>query len=327
MKYSPRFAKAYRKLYEEGVCIVDDFCEDPDQVSAPDSMYPAPLFACTKDQANYITNKGISRDAIFDGVLRSTYHGGYTTNIEPVKVNKKKITGPGPRLQLKPCKVNGEEMARYAYQQRLILENIFDKKDKGHLKNPANWICKMTNIVGGELYQHPHADQAWPFEYEGEKTFPFVASHGFGIHPHQMWLLTKSVRGKNEYGVLHTLPPSALLLMRGDFVHAGGAMWYPRCHMKFYPRVNAGRVKGYDDNYWLLPNFKKDITEETRVSEVETVFLWQHFNFPFGFPDTKRRLNVERQCIEEVITYPPEVTHRLLGRRSKHVGMLDVDMD
>ena len=93
MKYPQRFAKAYRKLYEEGVCIVEDFFEDPDQVSAPDSMYPAPLFACTKDQANYITNKGISRDAIFDGVLRSTYHGGYTTNIVPVKVNKKKFQG------------------------------------------------------------------------------------------------------------------------------------------------------------------------------------------------------------------------------------------
>jgi hypothetical protein len=291
-------------------------------------MYPPPLFACTREQANYVTKIGISRDAIFDGVVRSTYLGGYATHIAPVKSNKKKISGPGPRVQLKPCKVNGEEMARYAYQQRLILENIFDEKEKAHKKNPDNWICKMTNIVGGEHFQHPHADQAWPLEYEGERTFPFVASHGFGIHPHQMWLLTKSARGKNEYGILHTLPPTALLLMRGDFVHAGGALWYPRCHMKFYPRVEAGLVKGYDDNYWLLPKFKHDISEETKDSEIETVFLWQHFNFPFGFPDTTRKLNVhQRQCIDEYLTFPPEVTKRLLGRKTRHVVMRDIDME
>ncbi len=82
-------------------------------------------------------------------------------------------------------------MAKYDHQMRLILANIFHKKNKVYTKTPANWIRKMTNIVGGTMYQHAHADQAWPFELEGERTFPFVASHGFGVHPMQIWLFTE----------------------------------------------------------------------------------------------------------------------------------------
>ena len=203
-------------------------------------------------------------------------------------------------------------MDKYAYQMRLILANMFDKKEKGAKKNPSNWIYKMTNIVGGTEYQHAHADQAWPFELEGEKTYPFVATHGFGVNPFQFWLLTKSTRGKNEYGILHTLPCTALLLMRGDFVHAGGAMWYPRCHMKFYPRLGAGSVKKRDDNYWLLPNFKPDISEETSVKDIEHVFLWQHYNFPFAYPHSVRTYNVKQACVDDIVTFPPELTNHLL---------------
>ncbi len=57
-------------------------------------------------------------------------------------------------------------MHKYDDQMRLILENMFDRKDKVSKKNSDNWICKMTNIVGGTLYQHPHSDQAWPLEHE-----------------------------------------------------------------------------------------------------------------------------------------------------------------
>ena len=57
-----------------------------------------------------------------------------------------------------PLKVNGEEMQKYDYQMRRILENIFEKKEKPHKKNASNWIRKMTNLVGGTLYQHAHAD-------------------------------------------------------------------------------------------------------------------------------------------------------------------------
>jgi hypothetical protein len=177
-------------------------------------------------------------------------------------------------------------------------------------------------LWGGEHYQHVHADQAWPFEHEGERTFPFVASLGFGVHPQKMWLLPKSARGKNEYGILLTLPPTALLLMRGDFVHAGGAQLFPRCHMKFYPRLEAGRVKQGDDNYWLLPNFKKDISEETTLQNAEHVFLWQHYTFPFGYPHTERTFNAKQGCVDEVVTYPPELTKRLMGAKKERVTMM-----
>ena len=148
----------------------------------------------------------------------------------------------------------------------------------------------MTNLVGRTQYQHAHADQAWPLELEGEKTFPFVASHGFGEHPTEFWLLPKSAFGKNEYGFLHVLPPTAMLFMRGDFVHAGGAMWHPRCHMKFYPKEEAGCVLMSQQNYWQLPNFKKDMTEGSPNDKIEQVFLWQHYKFPFAFPHSERTL-------------------------------------
>jgi hypothetical protein len=210
--------------------------------------------------------------------------------------------------------VNAEEMGKYDYQMRLILENIFDKKDKRGKKDPKNWTCEMNNLVGGDMYQHAHADQAWPFELEGERTFPFVATHGFGVNPFEMWLLPKSARGKQDYGILHLFPRTALLLMRGDFVHAGGALWYPRCHMKFYPRVDAGLVKKRDDNYWLLPNFKSNLAPEGTKESTEHVFLWQHYNFPFAFPHTQRTFNVKEGTVDEIVTFPPDVTKRkLLG--------------
>jgi hypothetical protein len=210
--------------------------------------------------------------------------------------------------------VNADEMGKYDYQMRLILENIFDKKDKRGKKDPNNWTCKMNNLVGGDMYQHAHADQAWPFELEGERTFPFVATHGFGVNPFKMWLLPKSARGKQDYGILHLFPRTALLLMRGDFVHAGGALWYPRCHMKFYPRVDAGLVKKRDDNYWLLPNFKSNLAPEGTKESTEHVFLWQHYNFPFAFPHTQRTFNVKEGTVDEIVTFPPDVTKRkLLG--------------
>ena len=198
---------------------------------------------------------------------------------------------------------------------QLILQNIFAKNEKSNRKDPNNWMCKMTNLVGGQEYQHPHADQSWPNELEEQRTFPFVATHGFGVHPFQMWLLTKGLRGKQEYGILHTFPPTALLLMRGDFIHAGGAMWFPRCHMKFYPKVAAGLVFKRHDNYWLHPTFKIDINEEKDENEFERSFLWQHYIFPFAYPNTERVYNDMKQTLEEIISYPPALTLRLLKNK------------
>ncbi len=77
-------------------------------------------------------------------------------------------------------------MVKYHPQMQMLLEHIFDKKEKSCRQDPNNWMGKMTNLVGGQDYQHPHADQAWPNELEGERTFPFVATHGFGKHTFEM---------------------------------------------------------------------------------------------------------------------------------------------
>ena len=189
-------------------------------------------------------------------------------------------------------------MIKYHPQMRLILQHMFGNKEKRTRKDPDNWMCQMTNLVGGMEYQHAHADQAWPSSLEGEHTFPFVTTHGFGDNPFEMWLLPKGARGQQIYGILHQFPKTAMLFMRGDFVHAGGAMWHPRCHMKFYPRPAAGLVHKRVDNYWLQPDFNINIDEDQSKEEYAITFLWQHYIFPFAFPQTKRTLNEERNIIE-----------------------------
>jgi hypothetical protein len=252
-------------LYEDGVCIIEGFFDDPTETEAGnDDSYPKALFKCSLHQATWITKANRSRDIIYDGVKRSSVTAGYDTiHAKPDPKSKNMaIKGPCRRQQLKPCKANEEEMQKYHYQMKEILLHIFDANESPRRKDPENWMCKMTNLVGGNEYQHAHADQGWGNDFEGEDTFPFVASHGFGMYPGEMWLLPKGKHGKNDYGFLHTIPPTALLLMRGDFIHAGGASWLPRCHMKFYPTANAGNVKGHSHYYWLHPDFQCDLDEE-----------------------------------------------------------------
>ena len=65
-------------------------------------------------------------------------------------------------------------MLKYHYQMDIILKHIFSATEKRARKDPNNWMRRMTNLVGGIDFQHAHADQAWPWELEGELTFPFV---------------------------------------------------------------------------------------------------------------------------------------------------------
>ena len=65
-------------------------------------------------------------------------------------------------------------------------------------------------------------------------------------------------------------------------------------------------------NYWQLPNFKKDMTEESPNDKIEQVFLWQHYKFPFAYPHSERTLDPKEGCVFDVLTYPPELTKRLL---------------
>lgn len=100
----------YQKLYEDGIVIVEDFFDDYTKVNANEPMYPQPLFSCSKAQANYVTKTSVSRELIFDGVVRSQTTCGYDSyivNSKSVSGSKKtKVTGPCPRQQLKHNLVN-----------------------------------------------------------------------------------------------------------------------------------------------------------------------------------------------------------------------------
>ena len=303
-------------MYLDGVCIIEDFFDNiSNATKSTPSNYQPPLFSCSDKQANYICKAGRNRDVIFDNVVRSSDSTSYETpsSTDDRKTKSLPINGPVPRQQLRCCKANQAEMAKYEEQMELILKSIFLPSDGTKKTNPKNWRTKMTNVVGGLEYQHAHADQGWPMEYEGETLFPFVATHGFGKYPYQLWLFPRSIRGKSEYGFLHNLSPTSLVLMRGDFVHAGGVSWLPRCHMKFYPTVAAGYIKGHNEHYWNHPKFQCDIDEENyKGSQIERSFLWQHYTFPFACPKYTHVRNKETHVVEEFVSYPPSITHDLL---------------
>jgi hypothetical protein len=124
-------------LYLDGVVIVDDFFDDPAEVvDGRGDMYPTPLFKCTTAQTNWVCKAGVSRDVIFDSVIRSSVTAGYDTihiSQDP-KTKSKEIKGPVERQQLRCCKSNHDEMQKYHYQMDLILQSIFppsQKKKKG----------------------------------------------------------------------------------------------------------------------------------------------------------------------------------------------------
>jgi hypothetical protein len=82
------------------------------------------------------------------------------------KTKTKEVAGPVVRQQLRACKANHDEMKKYHYQMDLLLKSMFPNGKQNHKADPANWMCKMTNLVGGLEYQHPHADQGWGLDYE-----------------------------------------------------------------------------------------------------------------------------------------------------------------
>ena len=91
----------YQKLYEDGIVIVEDFFDDYTKVNANEPMYPQPLFSCSKAQANYVTKTSVSRELIFDGVVRSQTTCGYDSYI----VNSKSVSGSKKTKVTGPCHV------------------------------------------------------------------------------------------------------------------------------------------------------------------------------------------------------------------------------
>jgi hypothetical protein len=157
----------------------------------------------------------------------------------------------------------------------------------------ANWKMGATSIVNGLGYQHPHADAGRPDSYKGMKIFPFVTIHGFGVSSYTMWLLPDPFSNSNKYGFLHTFRADQILLMRGDFVHAGVPSTVPRGHMKFFPSAEAGWNQ--ENAYWHRKGWEA------------VTFLWQGGHPPFGYP----HIGTPDLSGKQVVHYPVGYTKML----------------
>jgi hypothetical protein len=83
-------------------------------------------------------------------------------------------------------------------------------------------------------------------------------------------IITVTYSSRQKYGFLHTFKASQILLMRGDFLHAGMPLTVPRGHMKFYPQPEAG---------WKLPCTFWNRKNSDRIS-----CLWQGAYPPCAYP-------------------------------------------
>ncbi len=162
----------------------------------------------------------------------------------------------------------------------------------------TNWKAQQTILKGGTNIQHPHSDNAIVGSYEKLDVFPFVCIHGFGVEEFTLWLLPNPFT--RAYGFEHRFKAKNMLLMRGDFVHAGGPGRNPRAHMEFFPRESAGWNR--KRSFWMQKNVK-----------VQPTFLWQKPTYPFGFPSAAE----PDHDGDIVITYPPQLTKNLLKPFSK----------
>jgi hypothetical protein len=303
--------QAYGLLESQGVCIIEDFFQEGSKASKMErETEKKPLFTCSTKQAEYILRTKTEREEAFNGVRMMSQSSGLKAHIAGKASNKKRFSPDGPRMMLAPSEPNQKAMEAYYYQMDLIIENIFPSNEYSK-KLPSSWLKKMTNLVGGTEYQHAHADQGRPESYSQESTFPFVAMHGFGVNSYEMWLLPTNMK----HGFLNKFKPTSLLLMRGDFVHAGGTSKLPRCHMEFFPLQAAGLVHDHTHHYWLEPDFKCDINERSgdeNDTRPETTFLVQGTHFPFAYPLASYEKN-NKGRMRTVLTYPPHVSKHLMS--------------
>ena len=249
---------------------------------------------------------------MFNSVLQMSKSSAYKTTVHKDVRPQSSFKPNGPRITLLPCEANTAAMSKYKYQMDVLLQSMFKMAHPGK-RDPKNWVRKMTNLAGGTEYQHAHSDQGRPLSFRDEKTFPFVATHGFGKYPFQLWLLPNAATDM-KYGFLHTFNPSDLLIMRGDFVHSGGILKDPRCHMEFYPLPEAGLVHGHTHHYWLQDKNTRNVTRKWATS-----FLWQGPHFPFAYPLASFTKNSKQQ-VRTMISYPPEVTQHILAGTSSDAG-------
>ncbi len=163
--------KVYDIMRVHGACIVEDFF---DATTKKGNMKgKAPLFTCDKRQAEYILQKNIPREEIFNGVIKLSQSAVYKTHLTHCAT--KNIRKDGPRLMLKNCPRNNTAMEEYQIQMDLLLQHIFTEEDFKKSK-PENCITKMQNIVGGNTYQHAHFRLRQVSRIQGRKHFPFCSN-------------------------------------------------------------------------------------------------------------------------------------------------------
>ena len=186
----------------------------------------------------------------------------------------------------------------------------------------CNWKARQQLLKGGVNHQHPHCDNAIVNTYANLDVFPFVCIHGFGMDEFSMWLLPNPLQ--RHYGFLHKFEAKNMLIMRGDFVHAGAPGTTPRAHLEFFPRESAGWSR--KRSFWNL-----------KSNKIHPTFLWQKPTYPFAYPNASepnddgdvvityppfmtRILPLplsQKQCLKEGLLYVPETRHTKQARRAE----------
>jgi hypothetical protein len=149
--------------------IIDDFFDD----DSDNTLQAPPLFTCDSNQATYIRKKNTIRTPVFNKIMMHSKTSTYKT-VLPRKNKQSEFREDGPRMQLAENEANATAMKKYQSQMEILLRSIFRDENVQKL-NPLNWKMHMTNIVGGDEYQHAHSDQGRPLEFRGQKTY--LSSH------------------------------------------------------------------------------------------------------------------------------------------------------
>ncbi len=82
------------------------FFDDPsEETDGSMKDYPKALFKCTTSQATYVSKSGVSRDVVYDAVIRSAVTAGDDSVFgrQDHKTKTKEVTGPVVRQQLHTC--------------------------------------------------------------------------------------------------------------------------------------------------------------------------------------------------------------------------------
>lgn len=272
----PTLTDARLQLMAQGWAIMDDWPSLCDDTCRP-----------TQEQADYIlqTNED-NKHVIFENAVLHDF-----SSVIGLDTKRDKLGGRA-RMQLKPTGHSGpkgrgyvEYQRKYKRQLECIIRGMFKDEEAG---DPNAWQLNFNSIVGGVCHQHPHCDAGRVGTYHGLSIFPFVALHGFGIHPFSVWVLPPGF----EYGFMHTFRADQILFMRGDFVHAGVPSTIPRGHMEFYPLHAGGWERRFP--FWL-----RGATDST--------FPWQTPSFPFAYPD----VGTPNELGHMALCYPVATTEAL----------------